>query len=124
MLRSMQELKDYTIGATDGEIGHVSDFFFDDGSWVIRYLVVETSNWWGGHQVLISPHWIEAISWADSTVSVNLNRHAVKSSPRFDSTAELNRQNEMDLFTHYEQPAYWDSEPKPAAEITHDKFNL
>ena len=47
MLRSMLELKNYTIGATDGEIGHVSDFYFDDRSWVIRYLVIKTGSWHG-----------------------------------------------------------------------------
>ena len=73
---------------------------------------------------MISPHWIEAISWTDSTVAVNLNRQAVKASPRFDSTAEMNRQHEMDLFQHYQQPAYWDSEPKVKAQKNHDKFNV
>jgi hypothetical protein len=42
MLRNMKDLEDYTIGATDGVIGRVKDFYFDDDVWVIRYLVVET----------------------------------------------------------------------------------
>ena len=44
MLRSMQELEDYAIGATDGAVGHVKDCLFDDEAWVIRYLVVATGN--------------------------------------------------------------------------------
>ena len=83
----------------------------DEKTWALRYLVVETSNWWGGHQVLIAPSWIESISWADSKVTVNLNRQAIKDSPRFESTAELNRQHEMDLYRHYGRDAYWDKEP-------------
>jgi hypothetical protein len=48
----------------------------------------------------------------------------LRSSPRFDSTAEMNRQHEMDLFQHYQQPAYWDSEPKVKAQKNHDMFNV
>jgi hypothetical protein len=40
MLRSMKDMEHYTLGATDGIIGRVRDFYFDDESWVIRYLVV------------------------------------------------------------------------------------
>ena len=37
MLRSMKELEGYAIHATDGTIGHVKDFYFDDESWVVRF---------------------------------------------------------------------------------------
>jgi hypothetical protein len=123
MLRSMQELKNYTIGATDGDIGHVQGMLVDEGTWALRYLVVETANWWGGHQVLISPNWIGAINWTDSTVSVNVSGQAVKANPRFDSTAEVNRQHEMDLFHHYHQPAYWDGEVLPGLDKNREKLN-
>ena len=39
MLRSMSDLENYAIRAVDGTIGHVMDFYFDDETWVIRYLV-------------------------------------------------------------------------------------
>jgi hypothetical protein len=55
MLRSMKDLEGYTIGATDGVIGRVKDFYFDDEAWVIRYLVVETGAWLSSRRVLISP---------------------------------------------------------------------
>jgi uncharacterized protein YrrD len=123
-LRSCNAIIGYHIHARDGDIGHVQGMLVDEGTWALRYLVVETSNWWGGHQVLISPNWIESISWTDSMVCVNLSRQAVKASPRFDSTAELNRQLEMDLFHHYQQPAYWDNEPSLRLTKNHDKFGL
>lgn len=54
MLRATHELKDYSIGATDGAVGHVKDFYVDDDAWVIRYLVVETGSWLSSRPVLIS----------------------------------------------------------------------
>ncbi len=58
MLRSINDLEGHANGATDGAIGHVKDLYFDDETWVIRYLVVNTSNWWLGHKVLVAPQWI------------------------------------------------------------------
>jgi hypothetical protein len=121
-LRSCEAIVGYHIHARDGDIGHVQGMLVDEDTWALRYLVVETTNWWRGHQVLISPNWIQSISWADSKVTVNLNRHAIKDSPRFDSTAELNRQHEMDLYRHYERLAYWAKEPSRGMTKNLDMF--
>jgi hypothetical protein len=51
-LRSCGEVAGYHLHAKDGELGHVDDFLFDDLSWAIRYLVIDTSNWWIGKRVL------------------------------------------------------------------------
>jgi len=45
MLRNIKELEGCAMGATDGPIGHVKDFYFDDEGRVVRYLVVETGHW-------------------------------------------------------------------------------
>ena len=55
MLTNAAYLKDMVIRATDGDIGTVDQFYFDDKAWVIRYLTVETGGWLGDRQVLISP---------------------------------------------------------------------
>ena len=44
MLRSMKELHGFTIGATDGDIGTVTDGYFDDLSFTVRYVVVDTGG--------------------------------------------------------------------------------
>lgn len=109
-LRSCEAVIGYKIHASDGAIGHVKGMLVDEESWAIRYLVVETGNWWLGHQVLIAPDWLTKISWEDSTVSVELTCQNIKDSPRFDSSATLNRQIEADLFRHYGRPVYWERE--------------
>ena len=70
VFRSTKDVTGRTIQARDGEIGHVSDFVVDDEDWAIRYLIVDTRNWWPGKKVLISTQWIERISWEESKVFI------------------------------------------------------
>ena len=62
MLRSVKSLEGFSIGATDGTIGKVKDFYFDDEAWVIRYAVVNTTAWLG-REVLLSPYSIGQADW-------------------------------------------------------------
>ena len=73
-LRSTRNVAGYHIEATDGMVGHVADFIIDDETWEIRYLVIDTKNWWPGKQVLVSPRWIDRVSWSESKVFVSLSR--------------------------------------------------
>jgi hypothetical protein len=50
----MKKLRGYNIRATDGYIGKDYEFYFDDRSWSIRYLVVDIGNWFSGRQVIIN----------------------------------------------------------------------
>ena len=108
-LRSSAHVHGYDIQASDGSIGHVMDFIFDDESWALRYLIVDTRNWWpGGKKVLISQQWIDEISWERRHVSVHMTREQVKLAPEFDETLVLDREYERKLYASYERPGYWD----------------
>jgi hypothetical protein len=109
-LHSCNEVMKYHIHATDGDIGHVQAMLIDEETWAIRYLIVDTSNWWLGHQVLIAPQWIQNVSWLDAKVSVDLTRQAVKDAPSYDSTARLDRKQEAGIYTHYQRTGYWADE--------------
>jgi PRC-barrel domain len=106
-LRSCTAVMGHHVHATDGDLGHVEDFLVDDRTWAIRYLIVDTSNWWGGHRVLVAPPWISAVSWPDAKVSVDLTRQAVKDAPPYDPAAQLDRQQEQAIHEHYGRPGYW-----------------
>jgi hypothetical protein len=54
------------------------DFIIDDQAWAIRYLVIDTHNWWPGKQVLIAPEWVENIDWDESKVFVNVTREQIR----------------------------------------------
>jgi hypothetical protein len=113
-LRSGNEITRYYVHASDGDIGHVGGLVVDERSWAIRYVVVNTSNWWLGHKVLIAPEWIEYMSWAECEVFVNLTRQAIKDSPPYDGTMSLTREQEEGIHAYYGRPGYWPREAKHA----------
>jgi hypothetical protein len=115
-LRSTLDVTGHHLQAVDGEIGHVEDFIIDDVSWAIRYLVVNTKNWWPGKHVLIAPQWIERVSWAEEKVFVNLERELIKGAPAYTPTA-LNREYELQLYRHYGRFKYWADEPVAQAHL-------
>ena len=118
-LRSCKAVIGYHIHATDGDIGHVQTLLVDEETWAIRYMVVNTTNWWLDHQVLIPPQWIKEVSWGDATVSVDLTRQAVQGAPLYDSAGLLNRLQEMGIYDHYGRSGYWADEEKRKAAISH-----
>jgi hypothetical protein len=116
-LRSCGEVTGYHLHATDGEIGHVSGFLIDDETWAIRYVIVDTSNWWLGHQVLIAPEWITGVHWPDETVSVDLSRASVKAAPYYDPDMTWDRDRELGLYRHYGRTGYWEDTPALESEV-------
>ena len=110
-LRSTRDVTGHHIQAPDGEIGHVEDFIVDDETWAIRYLVVNTENWWPGRKVLIAPQWIDRVSWAEGKVFVGLMREHIRNSPEFKSKELLTRDYELGLHRHYSRDGYWLDEP-------------
>lgn len=116
-LRIAEVVEGYHIHAADGDIGHVDHFLIDDDSWALRYIVVDTGNWWSGRRVLVAPSWIRDVSWDNSTVSVDLTRDAVKNSPEYDPGREMSRQYEQGLHSHYGHAGYWVGDRKKT-EVT------
>ncbi len=116
-LRSSNAVTGYHIHATDGDIGHVSGFLVDDETWAIRYLVIDTSNWWLGHKVLIAPSWIKGVQWEDETVTVDLSRESIKSAPHYDPANAWGREQELVLYRNYGRDGYWSDGPQLAADI-------
>ncbi|MGC1816587.1 MAG: PRC-barrel domain-containing protein [Casimicrobiaceae bacterium] len=108
MLRKVHELEGYTVGATDGELGKVEDLYFDDGRWVIRYMVVETGGWLSRRKVLISPRSVTSVAWDDGVMNVNLTRQQVTDSPSVDTDKPVSRQHEIDYYNYYGYPNYWE----------------
>ena len=111
MLRSLMTLLDYTVHEKDGDMGHVHDFFFDDTTWTIRYLVVQTGGWLNRRRVLISPIALGHPDWNRRQFPVNLTREQVRKSPDVDTEKPVYRQQEIAMNAYYGWPHYWTLEP-------------
>jgi uncharacterized protein YrrD len=112
MLQNIQLLYGKKLGATDGDIGHVKDFYFDDKTWAIRYMVVDTASWLLGRQVLLTPHAFanRAFGRSDAdtdALRVNLTRKQIEDSPPIYSHRPVSRQQEEEYFRYYGWPTYW-----------------
>ncbi len=108
MLRSVKQLYGDKLGASDGEIGHVKDFYFDDQNWVVRYLVADTGSWLPGRKVLISPHALGSLHQAGKLLLVNLTRKQIEDSPLIESHKPVSRQYEEEYYRYYGWPYYWE----------------
>jgi hypothetical protein len=109
-LRSCNAVIEYHIHATDGDVGHVQGMLVDEKSWAIRYLIINTSNWWLGHRVLVAPQWITKVSWVDRQVIIDLTRQAIKECPHWDPALLPDRPQEARVYQHYGRKGYWEYE--------------
>ncbi len=107
-LRSAKEVIGYYLEAEDGDIGHVEDFIVDDQTWSIRYMVIDTVNWWPGKKVVIAPQWIARVNWEQSKVYIDLTRAYIKRAPEFSAASLNNRDYENSLYDYYGRRQYWD----------------
>jgi len=107
MQYSVKDLKGYAIGATDGDIGNLDDFYFDDESWTIRYLVAETGNWLINSKVLISPFALGKADLSRKRLNVTLTKKQVEESPSIDTDKPVSRQYEAAYLDYYGFPYYW-----------------
>ncbi len=112
MLLNTKDLLGYKIGATDGHIGSVADLLFDDFSWMVRYMVVDTGNWLPGRRVLLAPISVGKIDENEESVAVKLTREQVEKSPPIDAHKPVSRQQETELSRYYGWPAYWSAETR------------
>lgn len=106
-LRSTREVTGYFVHATDGDIGHIEEFLVDSDSWTIRYVVVDTKNWWPGKRVLVAPRSFTNVEWAERSVHVNLTRDQIRNGPEYDPLATVDRAYEERFHGHYGYPYYW-----------------
>jgi uncharacterized protein YrrD len=110
MLRTIKQIQGDKLGATDGEIGHVKDFYFDDVEWAVRYVVADTGAWMPGRLVLISPNALGRLYQGGKTLVVNLTREQIEKSPSIDAHKPVSRQHEEEYHRYYGWPYYWEGD--------------
>lgn len=107
MLINSKQLKGFSVRAEDGELGSVEQLYFDDDTWGVRYLILETGGWLGGRSVLISPISILNADWQARQINVAMTTKQVESSPNVDTHQPISRQHESAYLGYYGYPTYW-----------------
>jgi hypothetical protein len=106
-LQSIKQLHGNKLGASDGDIGQVKDFYFDDQNWAVRYLVADTGSWLPGRLVLLPPRAFGSLHQDGKVLRVNLTRKKIEDSPAIESHKPVSRQHEEEYHRYYGWPAYW-----------------
>lgn len=109
-MQSLKQLYGNKLGASDGDIGHLKDFYFDDRTWAVRYAVADTGTWLSSRQVLIAPHAFGGVHPAGKSLRVNLTRKQIEDSPEIDTHKPVSRQFEAEYYRHYGWPYYWEGD--------------
>lgn len=111
MLKSLKSIRKHKLKARDGQIGSVDDFYFDDLSWTIRYLVADTGHWLPGRLILIAPASIADLDWHGREVRADLTVEQIENSPPIEEHRPISRQEESKLVRFYNWPPYWAAVP-------------
>ena len=85
----------------------MDQFYFDDESWAIRYLVVNTGGWLSGRLVLVSPIALRQAEWQSKRLDVALTKKQIEDSPPIDTHKPVSRQHEALYMGYYGYPYYW-----------------
>ncbi len=116
-LRRISEVRRCTIRATDGNIGSLEELYFDDSTWAVWYLVVNTGTWLMGRGVLITPVAIVGFDESGLLLHVKLTREQVQNSPPVDAEKPISRQYETEYYTYFGWTPYWATGLSPGLQI-------
>lgn len=107
MLYVIKKLENLKISNTNEEIGYLKDFYFNDESWITRYIVVDTGNLFTGRKVLISPNSIKKPNFLEGIIYTNLTKKQIEESPPISEDEPVSLQHQIKLSEYYGWPAYW-----------------
>ncbi len=106
MQRDIISLTGYNMEATDGHIGKVEEFYFEDNTWLIRYLILKTGNWFVYRNALSAPQAIVKREARLRIFPVNLSKEQIWASPDIDTDKPVSRQQDIPLYGHYALQKY------------------
>jgi hypothetical protein len=108
------------VAASDGHVGAVKDFLFDDRSWRVRWMVVDAGHRLQGRKVLIHPSAIGPLQLPPKpaipmlsfggemlAVAVNLTTRQIEASPEALEDEPVTQQMERRLYDHYGWDPFW-----------------
>lgn len=95
------------LAVDSDEVGEITDLYFDDEHWTVRYLVVDTGSWLDSRKVLVSPASVAQGPLGENGLQTQLSREQVRNSPAVETHAPVSRQQEATHAAYYGYPMYW-----------------
>jgi hypothetical protein len=109
MLRPLEPIVGYDIDGIEETIGKVADFYFDDATWDIRYVVVDTGSWLIDRKVILSPEAFDEPDWRSEKMPTSLSKKEIEESPGIDADKPVSREKEIDIFKFFRWAPYWNA---------------
>ena len=104
---AVSALKGYAILASDGRIGSVSDVLFDDESWKLRWLVVDTGTWLSERKILVHPSAIGQVDYDRQELPVRISKTQIEHSPSIARDRPVSLQMQGQLYDYYGWDPVW-----------------
>jgi hypothetical protein len=107
MLHDLEKLIGASVLGTDGEIGRIRNFLFDDKSWMVRYMVIDVGSWLQRHDVIVAILAVESADWEKRIFHIRLTREEARNSPNVDAAKTVSRQQEIAMEEYFGKLASW-----------------
>ncbi len=107
MVHDLEKLIGASVIGTDGEIGRIRNFLFDDKSWIVRYMVIDVGSWLKRHDVIVLISAVENSDWEKRIFHIRLSREEARNSPDVDAAKPVSRQQEIAMEEYFGKLASW-----------------
>ncbi|MBI1938555.1 MAG: hypothetical protein HYS25_10580 [Ignavibacteriales bacterium] len=97
MLTNFRSISKYRVEALDGNVGNIHELLFDEQSWIVRYIVINTGNLFMKNLVLLQPEEFVSCDTDEEKFLVNLTKEEIINSPSVEAVKK----------TNYYWPNYW-----------------
>jgi len=122
MLRSLRSLAGTDVHAADGEIGRIESFHFDDHSWTVRYLVLDSGSFLRHEYLLVPPAAIAHVGLEGQHLQLAPTRKEIESGPAYEAHKPVSRQLETEVHLYYRLGFYWTHLGDPNLRNSKDLF--
>ncbi|GGD02692.1 hypothetical protein GCM10007216_36830 [Thalassobacillus devorans] len=101
------EFKHGVVHGENGKIGYIKDLMIDEGTWRIRYLLVDTSEWSTNERVLLSPDWLQSVDWLTNDFYIDLKLETIEDGPNYEKDQTVTKEFEEMIYRKYRKEPYW-----------------
>lgn len=95
------------LDASDGTVGAVRDLFFDEETWTVRYVVLETGKWLAKREVLLPSANVIRENKNGVTLKTAASKQDVEKSPDVSLQKPVSREMELLLGKYWQWTPYW-----------------